>query len=135
MLHFDYFYVPWLMIQFIFRAPGIALPEGPVSNVTDNLTAFIQPIGTLCFIHMLPIFLITIRLLRQVPIMAVVTSDAILQIQTGSVIINEFARYIVWFYLGCAFRGAVVRAAKILGRPSRDDPVAEHGRHHDDRHA
>jgi uncharacterized membrane protein YcfT len=114
-LHFAYFYVLWLTIQFVFKAPGIALSEGPETAVAAYLTAFIQPFGTLWFIYLLPVFLMTTRLLRRLPVMAVVASAAILQIMpihTGSVIIDEFARYYVWFFLGYAFSETVFRLAR-----------------------
>ncbi|MBA3520356.1 MAG: acyltransferase family protein, partial [Rhizobiales bacterium] len=66
-LHFAYFYVLWLTIQFAFKAPGFAAELGFGGALREYLTAFIEPWGTLWFIYHLALFLVVTRLLKNVP--------------------------------------------------------------------
>src|SRR6218665_2161388 len=66
-LHFAYFYVLWLTIQFVFRTPGYIAEGGVAAAVHHYLLAFIDPFGTLWFIYMLPVFFLVTRLTRNVP--------------------------------------------------------------------
>jgi len=102
-LHFVYFYVLWLTIQFLFKFPGFALEQGIWGAVRLYLEAFVQPFGTLWFIYLLPIFFLVVKLLRGVPPAIVWIAAAILEIshlETGSVVIDEFASRFVFFYSG-----------------------------------
>lgn len=67
-VHFLYFYILWLTIQFAFKAPGIASEAGILGIVNAYLMAFIEPFGTLWFIYILPVFFIATRLLKHVPV-------------------------------------------------------------------
>ena len=49
-VHFAYFYVLWVTIQFAFKAPGFAAEQGWVHVGVMYLQAFIEPFGTLWFI-------------------------------------------------------------------------------------
>ena len=102
-LHFAYFYVLWVTIQFVFKAPGIAQASGVASLPAAYLMAFIEPFGTLWFIYMLPIFFVVTRLVRGVPPLLVWVCAAALEtapIATGWVVIDEFAARFVFFYTG-----------------------------------
>ena len=46
-LHFVYFYVLWLTIQFAFKAPGMLAEQGVNGTVREYLTAFVEPWGTM----------------------------------------------------------------------------------------
>ena len=46
-VHFAYFYVLWVTIQFIIKAPAFAAQEGWAQVGYDYLEAFIEPFGTL----------------------------------------------------------------------------------------
>ena len=66
-LHFVYFYVLWLTIQFVFRTPGYIAEGGVTGALHAYLLAFIDPYGTLWFIYLLPVFYLVTRLTRKVP--------------------------------------------------------------------
>jgi uncharacterized membrane protein YcfT len=102
-LHFVYFYVLWVTIQFVFRAPGIAHEAGAAGVVREYLFAFIEPFGTLWFIYLLPVFALTTRLTRFLPPLAVFVVAAVLEslkIDTGWTVIDEFASRYVYFFTG-----------------------------------
>ncbi len=102
-LHFVYFYVLWLTIQFLFKFPGFALEFGVWGATRLYLEAFAQPFGTLWFIYLLPIFFLAVKILRRVPPAIVWIAAALLEIahlETGSVAIDEFANRFVFFYSG-----------------------------------
>lgn len=105
-LHFAYFYVLWLTIQFAFKAPGMAQETGVLNAIGAYVLAFVQPFGTLWFIYVLPVFFLVARLTRAVAVPVMLTLAILLQIMpihTGAVVIDEFASYFIWFYLGYAF--------------------------------
>jgi uncharacterized membrane protein YcfT len=109
-LHFAYFYVLWLTIQFALKGPGIAMEEGVGAAVFAYLEAFWQPFGTLWFIYVLPIFLVFTRLVRGLPAWLVLTWAALMEVMpiaTGSVIYDEFAARYVYFFAGYLFAGRV----------------------------
>jgi len=102
-LHFVYFYVLWVTIQFLFKFPGFAAEQGILGAVRLYLEAFVQPFGTLWFIYLLPIFFLVVKLLRRVPPVLVWSAAALLEtmhLDTGSVVIDEFASRFVFFYSG-----------------------------------
>ena len=114
-LHFAYFYVLWLTIQFAFKAPGFAAEIGWSGVLGQYLTAFIEPWGTLWFIYHLALFLVVTRLLKSIPWPIVWIAAAALEvapIQTGSVLIDEFASRFVYFYTGYVFANMVFRLAR-----------------------
>src|SRR3954464_11004058 len=66
-VHFAYFYVLWVTIQFAFKAPGFAAEAGWSGVLALYLEAFVQPFGTLWFIYLLPVFFIVTKLARPLP--------------------------------------------------------------------
>ena len=48
-VHFAYFYVLWLTIQFALKAPGMVAESGAAATLQDYLTSFLVPFGTLWF--------------------------------------------------------------------------------------
>ena len=116
-VHFLYFYILWLTIQFAFKAPSIANEVGISGVLGAYLTAFIEPFGTLWFIYILPVFFIVTRLLKRVPVGITFTALAfleILPIHTGWIMVDEFCARFVYFYAGYAFAPAIFRAADWL---------------------
>jgi uncharacterized membrane protein YcfT len=102
-LHFVYFYVLWVTIQFLFKFPGFAAEQGIVGATRLYLEAFVQPFGTLWFIYLLPIFFLVVKLLRRVSPVLIFSAAALLEtlhLDTGSVVIDEFASRFVFFYAG-----------------------------------
>ena len=72
-VHFAYFYVLWVTIQFAFKAPGFAAEHGALGVVRLYAEAFIEPFGTLWFIYLLPIFFVVTKLTRGVPVLVIWT--------------------------------------------------------------
>ncbi len=113
-LHFVYFYVLWLTIQFAFKAPGFAAEIGWNGVLREYLFAFVEPWGTLWFIFHLALFMVVTRLLKNVPWLLVWLAAAALEIapiHTGSVLIDEFAGRFVYFYTGYILADYVFRLA------------------------
>jgi uncharacterized membrane protein YcfT len=121
-VHFAYFYVLWLVIQFAFKAPGMAAEDGVAGALGQFLLAFIEPFGTLWFIYLLPIFFAVTKLLRGVPSWIVLLAAAVLEIapiHTGWTIPDEFASRFVYFYAGYLCAPQVFRlAAAVIAQPT-----------------
>ena len=115
LLHFAYFYVLWLTIQFVFRTPGYITEAGIAGALHQYLLAFIDPFGTLWFIYMLPVFFLVTRLTRRVPpavMLAIGAALEIAPIDTHWTLIDEFSSRFVYFYAGYVFGAAILAAAK-----------------------
>src|SRR4029450_7328246 len=65
-VHFAYFYVLWVTIQFAIKAPAFAGEHGWGGVLTLYLESFIEPFGTLWFIYLLPIFFVVTKLCSRV---------------------------------------------------------------------
>jgi uncharacterized membrane protein YcfT len=102
-LHFAYFYALWVSIHFAFKLPGFVRSHEIAAGIYSYLEAFIQPLGTLWFIYQLPIFFVVTKLVLRVPpalIFAVAAALEIAHINTGSIVIDQFASRFVYFYAG-----------------------------------
>lgn len=102
-LHFVYFYVLWVTIQFAVRAPGIAQEVGWAGVIREYLFAYIEPFGTLWFIYLLPVAALVTRLTRNLPPIVVFAAAAFLEslkIHTGWTMIDSFAWLYVYFFAG-----------------------------------
>jgi uncharacterized membrane protein YcfT len=102
-VHFFYFYVLWVTIQFAVKAPAFAAEHGWTGVAALYLESFIQPFGTLWFIYLLPVCFLIAKLTRRVPTFAVWLTAAALEIapiETGWVLVDEFAARFVYFYTG-----------------------------------
>jgi uncharacterized membrane protein YcfT len=105
-VHFAYFYVLWVTIQFGFKAPGFATEHGWAHVGFEYLESFIDPFGTLWFIYLLPIFFIVIKLTRNVPAILVWGTAALLEsahVATGWTVPDEFCARFVYVYSGYLF--------------------------------
>ena len=106
LVHFAYFYVLWLTIQFAVKAPYFAAANGWPDVASQYALAFIEPFGTLWFIYLLPIFFAVTKATRLVPPALVWLAAAALQIaqiDTGWTAIDEFGARFVYFYSGYLF--------------------------------
>lgn len=113
-VHFAYFYILWLTIQFAFKAPGMAIEEGVGAAFSSYLLAFVQPFGTLWFVYILPIFFVFTRMVRTLPAWFVLLWAAVLEIlpvETGSITFDEFCARYVYFFAGYALAVHVFRIA------------------------
>ena len=121
-VHFAYFYVLWVTIQFGFKAPALAHEHGLAGVTSLYLEAFVQPFGTLWFIYLLPIFFVVTKLTRGVSPLGIWLTAAVLEIapiETGSVIVDEFASRFVYFYTGYILATRIFAfAAAVQARPA-----------------
>ncbi len=102
-MHFAYFYVLWVTIQFVVKSPNLIREFGLAGTGFAYLEAFIEPFGTLWFIYLLPIFFVVTKLARGVHPALMFTAAALLEIapiDTGWTVIDEFAARFVYFYAG-----------------------------------
>jgi uncharacterized membrane protein YcfT len=109
-VHFAYFYVLWVTIQFGFKAPGFAAETGWAQVGLLYLESFIEPFGTLWFIYLLPIFFVVTKATRRMPPLLIWGVAALLEmahVATGWTVIDEFAARFVYFYSGYLFGGYV----------------------------
>src|SRR3982074_1811945 len=109
-IHFAYFYVLWVTIQFGFKAPSFAAEQGWTHVGALYLESFIEPFGTLWFIYLLPVFFVVTKLVRRAPPLAVWAAAAALEmmhIATGWTVIDEFCARFVYFYSGFLLAGYV----------------------------
>jgi uncharacterized membrane protein YcfT len=102
-VHFAYFYVLWVTIQFGFKAPGFAAESSWARVGFLYLESFIEPFGTLWFIYLLPIFFVVTKATRKWPPLLIWTVLALLEtahIETGWTAIDEFCARFVYFHSG-----------------------------------
>ena len=120
-VHFGYFYLLWVTIQFAFKAPIMVYEHGLGAAGYAYLQAFWEPFGTLWFIYLLPIFFVVTKLSRGVPPIAIWLIAALLEIahiNTGWTVIDEFASRFVYFYTGYIFAPRIFEfAAAVQARP------------------
>src|SRR3954454_13144060 len=105
-MHFAYFYVLWVTIQFGFKAPSFAAETGWAHVGLMYLESFIEPFGTLWFIYLLPVFFVATKALRRAPLLAIWSAAAALEMlhaATGWTVIDEFCARFVYFYSGYLF--------------------------------
>jgi len=105
-MHFAYFYVLWMTIQFAYKGPSFAAEQGWSHVGAMYLESFIEPFGTLWFIYLLPIFFVVTKLTRSLPpvlIWAMAAALEMLHISTGWTATDEFAARFVYFYSGYLF--------------------------------
>jgi uncharacterized membrane protein YcfT len=102
-VHFAYFYVLWVTIQFGFKAPSFAAETSWAHAGYLYLQSYVEPFGTLWFIYLLPICFIVTKLTRSAPPLAVFAVAALLEmthVATGWTVIDEFCSRFVYFYCG-----------------------------------
>ena len=102
-LHFVYFYLLWVTIQFGFKAPSFAAGTSWIHVGYLYLESFIEPFGTLWFIYLLPIFFVVTKLTRKAPPLAIWAVAALLEmahVATTWTVIDEFCARFVYFYSG-----------------------------------
>jgi uncharacterized membrane protein YcfT len=105
-VHFAYFYVLWVTIQFGFKAPGFAAESSWTHAGYLYLESFIEPFGTLWFIYLLPIFFVVTKATRRLPPLLIWSIAALLEMShtsTGWTAIDEFGARFVYFYTGYWF--------------------------------
>src|SRR5271154_834568 len=92
-VHFAYFYLLWVTIQFGFKAPAFAAESSWAHAGFLYLESFVEPFGTLWFIYLLPILFVVTKATRQIPPVLIWTIAATLEMahfSTGWTAIDEF---------------------------------------------
>jgi uncharacterized membrane protein YcfT len=105
-VHFAYFYVLWVTIQFGFKAPSFAAETSWNHVGFLYLESFIEPFGTLWFIYLLPVFFVVTKATRRMPPLPIWIIAALLEtahVATGWTVIDEFCARFVYFYSGYLF--------------------------------
>ena len=102
-VHFAYFYGLWFLIQGAFKWPGLAAEQGLGAVPLALAMGLVEPFGTLWFIYLLPVFFVLTKALRGVSPVLVWGVAALLEatpVETGSIVIDEFAARYVYFLTG-----------------------------------
>lgn len=123
-VHFFYFYVLWLTIQFIVKAPGMLAKGDAGDLVTEYFLAYLQPFGTLWFIYLLAIFFVVTKLLHDMKVpwqltLAVAAALQIAPIETGIYIVDYFSERFVYFFAGYVFASRLFELAAYAGENHR----------------
>jgi uncharacterized membrane protein YcfT len=116
-LHFAYFYVLWMTIQFAFKSRGIATEHGWEAVGYVYLQAFVEPFGSLWFIYLLPIFFVVTKLARGMSPLIVWIAAAMIEVahvNTGWTVVDEFAHRFVYFYTGYIFAPYIFEMAAVV---------------------
>jgi uncharacterized membrane protein YcfT len=125
-VHFIYFYLLWTAIQFAVKAPHFAADVGWWGVLRLYAESFIEPLGILWFIYLLPVFFVVTKATRAVPPAAIWLLGAALEIahvgldvSTGWTVIDEFAARFVYFYTGYLVAPWIFAlAARVRARPA-----------------
>lgn len=114
-VHFVYFYILWVAIQFAFKTPFMIADGQTASQITGSwLLTFVQPFGTLWFIYLLPIFFVITKILRNQPwylLLGVAAFMEIIGSHTGWVTVDELTGRYVYFVAGYLFAPHIFRVA------------------------
>jgi len=124
-VHFAYFYLLWTAIQFAVKALHFAGQVGWWGVLELYLESFIEPLGILWFIYLLPVFFVVTKATRAVPPAVIWLIGAVLQVAhvsfdvaTGWTVIDEFAGRFVYFYTGYLLAPRIFAlAALVQARP------------------
>jgi uncharacterized membrane protein YcfT len=109
-VHFAYFYVLWVTIQFGFKAPAFAAETSWAHVGYLYVESFVEPFGTLWFIYLLPVFFVITKVTRRMSPLLIWGLAALLEmahIVTGWTTIDEFASRFVYFFSGYWFANYV----------------------------
>jgi uncharacterized membrane protein YcfT len=126
-MHFAYFYLLWMTIQFGVKAPGLLQEQSAGGLAHLYLLSLIEPFGTLWFIYLLPIFFVVIKLTRRVPVWIMWPIAAALEIahvDSQWTVIGEFCARFVYIYSGYVFARHIFRLAAAV---QADPPIALFG--------
>jgi uncharacterized membrane protein YcfT len=113
-IHFAYFYVLWLSIEFAFKAPFLSKEVGWGGVGMLYAQSLVDPFGVLWFIYLLPVFFVVTKLTRRVSPLLIWLVGAGLQIaniHTGWSVADYFCARFVYFYSGYLAAAYVFRLA------------------------
>ena len=114
-VHFAYFYVLWVTIQFGFKAPAFAAESGWAHVGFLYLKSFIEPFGTLWFIYLLPVFFVVTKATRRLPPLLIWGVAALLEMRACRDRLDRdrrILRALCLFLYRLSVRGLRVRAVR-----------------------
>ena len=120
-VHFAYFYVLWMSIQFLTKGHDIYQTSGAAGLLQDYALGFVEPYGTLWFIYILAIFFVVTKALVKASPLYVFVVAALLEIapiETGFLLIDEFAARYVYFFAGYWLAKNIFKFAEQVNRRS-----------------
>ena len=120
-VHFAYFYVLWLTIQFAMKSNGYVADMGVDGTIKHYFMSFVEPASTLWFIHMLAIFFLVTRVTQIIPQLTIWLMAAFAEVsdvQTGVFVVDEFCSRFVYFYTGYVAAPHVFQFAEKVSRQS-----------------
>jgi len=115
LIHFAYFYLLWVTIKFIAKAPQISGGD-PMVWLGEYAFAMVQPFSSFWFIYLLAIFFIVTRLLSFLPLAVLWVAAAalhVLHVETGSIIVDQFAARFVFFLTGAIVAESLFSMARL----------------------
>ena len=119
-VHFAYFYFLWMTIAIAVKSPGIAADGGGWGAVPQTWAlSFVEPWSTLWFIYLLAVFFVVAKLARGIPplyVWLVAAALEIAPIETGWMVVDEFASRFVYFYTGYVLANRIFDFAAALER-------------------
>lgn len=129
-IHFAYFYLLWLLILLMAKAPSLGLTD-PSRFAWAYLGALIEPFSTLWFIFVLPFFFLFARWTMRLPAWLVLGAAGALHVLaaaspeggiyamssrlTGWFAIDSFSLFLVYFALGARFSEFWLRGLASFG--------------------
>lgn len=120
-VHFAYFYILWLTIQFAMKSKGYVADMGVNGTIEHYFMSFIEPASTLWFIHMLAIFFLVTRVTQIIPQLTIWLMAAFAEVsdvQTGVFVVDEFCSRFVYFFTGYVAAPHVFQFAEKVAKQS-----------------
>ena len=106
LVHFVYFYLLWITLQLGILEVEMLISD-PALFAKVWLVSLVEPLNSLWFIHMLAIFYVVSRLVKDVPQLLILAIAVGLQtlyqfglIDTGWTVVDRFANRFVYFWFG-----------------------------------
>ena len=133
-VHFLYFYALWLGIVLMAKANELGI-LAPPRFLWAYVSGFVTPFSTMWFIYLLPFFFIAARLVRNWPVGLVITVGvalhiwaasyldggvyAMISVVTGSILVDSFSLYFVYFLMGHFLRDRIFAFARSVPSPGK----------------
>lgn len=116
-VHFAYFYLLWLHILLLVKAPAIIAESGLSGFASTYAWSYVDPFSSLWFIYLLAVYFVVTKLIAGLPKALVIGAGAGLHVlwpETGLFLADEFANRFVFFYSGYALAPLVLALAERL---------------------
>jgi uncharacterized membrane protein YcfT len=110
-----------MTIQFSLKAPSLYSDSAPAEIFSAYAWGFVDPYTTLWFIYLLAVFFLLVKTLRWAPPAAILLAGAVLEslpVETGYILLDEFAARFVYFYSGYLFASRIFAFAGAISSAS-----------------